>query len=271
MSEELSTASLKRLVRFPFQDGKWASRFLIGSLLTLANYVIPIVPSIFVFGYILRVMRQTIAGEEPTLPTWDDWGRMFKEGLGAMVAGLVYFLPALLVLIGGMVLYFVGILYLPFTAGTSAQPEETLMLMPIFTFGSMGIMFLSMFLGTLFSLLGALVVPVALGHFVAQGELRAAFRVRQWWRILKADKLGYFVTWVVMAGLMGMVYIGFMLAYSTIVLCCLLPILMAPFGLYIMLVGSALFGQTYHQSQTLLHRNDQGHDLDPATEPVDEP
>ena len=119
-------------------------------------------------------------------------------------------------------------------------------------------MFLSMFLGTLFSLLGAVVVPVALGHFVAQGKLRAAFRVRQWWHILKADKLGYFVTWIVMAGLIGMAYIGFMLAYSTLVLCCLLPFLMAPFGLYVTLVGSALFGQTYRESQALLPRHDQG-------------
>ena len=270
MSEGLSTASLKKLIRFPFQDNKWASRFLVGTLLTLANYVLPIVPSIFVFGYILRVMRQTVAGEEPALPTWDDWGGMFKDGLGSMVVGLVYFFPALLVLIGGMVLYFVGALYLPFTASTSSQPEETLMLMPMLTLGSMGIMFLSMFLGTLFSLLGAVVVPVALGHFVAQGELRAGFRVRQWWPILKADKLGYFVTWVVMAGLMGMAYIGFMLAYSTLVLCCLLPILIAPFGLYIMLVGSALFGQTYRESQALLTHRGPGHELEQTTEPETE-
>jgi hypothetical protein len=268
MSEGLSTTSLKRLVRFPFQDNKWASRFLVGTLLTLANYILPIVPGIFVSGYILRVMRQTVAGEEPALPAWDDWGGMFKDGLGAMVLGLVYFFPALLVLIGGMVLYFVGTLYLPFTA--SAQPDGALAQMTMLTLGSMAIMFLSMFLGTLFSLLGAVVVPVALGHFVAQGELRAAFRVRQWWPILKADKLGYFVTWVVMAGLMGMAYIGFMLAYSTLVLCCLLPILIAPFGLYIMLVGSALFGQTYHESQALLPHHGQGHRFDPIVEPETE-
>jgi hypothetical protein len=266
MSEGLSTASLKRLVRFPFQDAKWVSRFLVGTLLTLANYIIPIVPSIFVSGYILRVMRQTVAGKEPALPTWDEWGRMMKDGLGAMVVGLVYFFPALLVLIGGMVLYFFAALYLPITASTSAAPEETLALMPMLTVGSMALVFVSMFLGTLLSLLGAIAVPAALGHFVAQGELRAAFRIRQWWRIVKADKLGYFVTWVVMVGLLGMAYIGFMLAYSTIVLCCLLPILMAPFGLYIMLVGSALFGQTYRQSQALLPRHDQRHELDQMVE-----
>lgn len=267
MSEGLSTALLKGLVKYPFQDDKWLSRFLVGTLLTLANYVIPILPGIFVSGYILRVMRQTVAGEEPTLPAWDDWGKMAKDGLGATVVGLVYFFPALLVMIGGMILYFVGTLYLPFRAGTSATPDETLMLMPMLTLASMGIMFLSMFLGTLLSLLGAVAVPPAVGHFVAQGELRAAFRIRQWWRIVKADKLGYFVTWIVMVGLLGIVYIGMMLAYSTIVLCCFIPILMAPFGLYIMLVGSALFGQTYRQSQALLPRHHQEQELEQSAEP----
>ena len=78
MSEALSTLSLKRLVKFPFQDANWASRFLVGTLLTLANYIIPILPGIFVSGYVLRIMRQTVAGEEPALPAWDDWGEMTK-------------------------------------------------------------------------------------------------------------------------------------------------------------------------------------------------
>lgn len=111
--------------------------------------------------------------------------------------------------------------------------------MPMLTLGSMGIMFLPWFLGTLLSLVGAIAVPVALGHFVAQGELRAAFRVRHWWRIVKADKLGYFVTRVVVVGLLGMAYVGFMLTYSTLVRCCFIPILMSPFGLVILPVVAA--------------------------------
>jgi hypothetical protein len=71
------------------------------------------------------------------------------------------------------------------------------MAMPMLSLGSMAIMFLSMFLGTLLSLLGAVAVPVG------PGELKAAFRIRHWWHIAKADKLGYFVTWVVMVGLLG--------------------------------------------------------------------
>ena len=102
-----------------------------------------------------------------------------------------------------------------------------------------------MFLGMILSILGAIALPLALGQYVAHGEIRAAFRVLQWWRILKADKLGYFIGWVDVVGLMGVIYFIVMLAYTTLILCCFIPILMAPVSLYMLLVGAALFGQTY--------------------------
>ncbi|MBC8253370.1 MAG: hypothetical protein H8E35_05000, partial [Ardenticatenia bacterium] len=57
MLEETATTRLQALFRFPFQGADWSSRFIIGTGLTLAAYVIPIVPIIFVYGYVLRVMR----------------------------------------------------------------------------------------------------------------------------------------------------------------------------------------------------------------------
>jgi len=50
---------LKAVFRFPFQ-GKWRDRFLVGTALTFAGFVIPIVPLIFVYGYALQIMRQAI-------------------------------------------------------------------------------------------------------------------------------------------------------------------------------------------------------------------
>lgn len=251
MSESLSTMSLRKLFRFPFQEPEWASRFLVGALLTLANYIVPIVPGIFVSGYILRVMRQSVEGEEPTLPAWDDWGKLTKDGLGVLAISLVYFLPAIVVMIGGMVIYFVGSFYGPLAASTSSNPEEILVMMPMIMLGSMAIQFVTMFLGMILSILGAIALPLALGQYVAHGEIRAAFRVRQWWRILKADKLGYFISWVVIVGLMGVIYFIAMLAYFTLILCCFIPILIAPVSLYILLVGAALFGQIYRDSSAL--------------------
>lgn len=248
MSDTMSVLSLKKLFRFPFQAPNWQSRFLVGSALILANYIIPIVPGIFVAGYALRVMRQTLAGQEPELPAWDDWGELTKDGLRAMLVGLIYFLPALLVFAVGTAVYFYGNLYLPLATSASGDPDEMLVALPAIVLGSMAILFISMLAGTLLSLLGAIAMPAATAHFVAQEEVRAAFRVRQWWRILRTDKLGYFISWVIIAGLLAVLYSGAMLAYYTIILCCLIPILTAPITLYVLLVGSALFGETYRES-----------------------
>ncbi len=248
MSEVLSTPSLKKLFGFPFQGPGWQGRFVVGSALVLANYIIPIVPLIFVAGYVLRVMRQTVAGQAPTLPEWDDWGELTREGLKATLIYLVYLAPALLIFLVGTGLYFAGSLYLPFAASTGGKPEEQAITMMLIMLGSMAILFLAMALGTLLSILGAMALPMATAHFVAEGRLGAAFRVRQWWRILKADKLGYFIAWVIVAGLMTVFYIGVMLGYYTLVLCFLIPFLTAPISLYILLIGAALFGQTYRES-----------------------
>ena len=257
MSETMSILSLKKLFRFPFQAPNWQSRFVVGTALILANYVIPIVPAIFLAGYALRVMRQTLAGQEPELPAWDDWGELAKDGLRAMLAGLVYFLPALIVFAVGVAVYFIGNLYLPLTASSSGDPDQMLAGLPAIVLGSMAILFVSMLVGIVLSLLGAIAMPAATAHFVAQDELRAAFRVRQWWRILRTDMLGYFISWVIIAGLFAVLYSGAMLAYYTIVLCCLIPILTAPITLYVLLVGAALFGETYRESAAELLNREQ--------------
>ena len=248
MSETMSLLSLKKIFRFPFEAPNWQSRFLVGSALILANYIIPIVPGIFVGGYALRVMRQTLAGQDPELPAWDDWGELTKDGLRAMLVSLVYFLPGLLVFVGGMALYFFGNLALPLSTSMSGDPDQMLVALPTILLGSMAILFISMLVGMLLSLLGAIAMPAATAHFVAQEDVVAAFRVRQWWRILRTDKLGYFVSWVIVAGLLAVFYSGAMLAYYTIILCCLIPILTAPITLYVLLVGAALFGETYRES-----------------------
>jgi hypothetical protein len=252
VAEELSTASLKELFRFPFQAPEWRGRFLIGSALALAGSVIPIVPLIFVAGYVLQVMRQALDGDELVLPAWDDWGKLTRDGLGVLAINLVYLAPALIVFLVGMGLYFAGSLCLPFAVTTGSSEADAVGASLLLIFGSMAILFLSLALSTLLSILGAIALPMATAHFAAQGSLKAAFRVRHWWHVLKADGLGYFIAWVIVAGLMAMLYVGVILGYYTLVLCFLVPVLMAPIGFYVSLVGAALFGQTYRDSTAAL-------------------
>ena len=60
MSEAIATTPLRAIFRFPFQGPRWQDRFLIGSVLVFAGTVIPILPTIVVYGYALQIMRQAI-------------------------------------------------------------------------------------------------------------------------------------------------------------------------------------------------------------------
>lgn len=253
MSEATTTASLRSLIKFPFRGPDWQRRLIIGAGLVLIPLLIPIplirwLPSILLSGYILKVMRQAIKGEELTLPAWEDWGELTLDGLRVTLVNLVYLLPGMLVMFGGMAVYFLFSIAAPLQAAVAEETGGMPGTFLVMLFGSMAVMMLSMFLGWLLFILGAIPLPVALGHFAAKGELAAAFRVREWWALLRVNKLGYFIAWVVILGLFTVLYLVFVLAYSSVILCCLIPFLMAPVGFYLSLVYAALFGQTYRDS-----------------------
>lgn len=262
MTDEMTITSLKALFRFPFKDPDGRNRFLVGTALVLAGFFVPIVPTMFVGGYILQVMRRAIEGEDPILPPWEEWGKLAVDGLRTMLVGLVYFLPAMLVFLVGMALYFGGTFYIPLATMPAVDESELALSLPLILMGSMAAMFLSMAIGSLLLALGAAALPIATAHFVAYDKVAAAFRVRQWWRLLRANKLGYFVGWVIVAGLIAIFYFGSMLAYYTLILCCLIPLLGAPVGFYVSLVGAALFGQTYRESAAILAGREE--DVDPG-------
>jgi hypothetical protein len=107
-------------------------------------------------------------------------------------------------------------------------------------------------------------VPVGahVGHHPARLRLSrrawdrfsAAFRIGEWWRILWANKLGYFVAFVVTTGILGVAYWAFMILYSTMVLLCLAFLVLVPTGMYAMLVGAALFGDAYRDGTESLRK-----------------
>ena len=255
MSEFGTTDSVKDVLRFPFEGPEWQSRLLVGVGLTLANFLLPLVPAIFVSGYTLRVMRQAVRGEKLELPPWDDWGEMAKDGLRLLLVNLAYLAPGFLVIFGGMMLFFALTFGFPMLFVFMAEVGETsspvALLMPLVFVLGMTLLFGSMAVGWLLYMLGGVPLPVAKAHFVAQGEVAAAFRVREWWAILRGNKLGYFVGWVVVVGLFAMWYVVVILVNQTLILSPLVPFLALPFWFYLSLVNAAVFGQVYRESVEL--------------------
>ena len=256
MSVQTETITpVRRLLRFPFATPDWQTPFLIGTGLIWASYIIPLAPLVFVYGYALRVMRQTIDGRQPSLPPWDDWGAIGKDGLFALVIGLVYMLPALIVFFIGFFLYMFGVMGQPLIGALIDDPGAAAGVGLLGLFAGMAGLFLAMFLGFVLTLAGLIPLPAAVAHVLAQDNLGAAFRFGHIWRLIRADAWSYFSAWIIGAGLSMLTYLLFMAGYYTFILICFMPFLVAPIILYAMLISAAVFGESYRQNAALLPSN----------------
>src|SRR5512139_234770 len=93
-------SGLQDLFAFPFRDPNWKNKLLIGSLIALAGFVFPFVPWIFTYGYAAQIMRRIIVDKgEPFMPEWDDWNKLFNDGVRIGAAVFVYSFPFLIILI----------------------------------------------------------------------------------------------------------------------------------------------------------------------------
>jgi hypothetical protein len=88
--------NLQKALSYPFEDKQWASKIGLGAVIS----IVPILNFAWL-GYIIELIRNVIKGDSSPLPGWDDLGKKFMDGLILFLAGLVYALPAIL-LIGVM-------------------------------------------------------------------------------------------------------------------------------------------------------------------------
>jgi len=243
MTKTATLDQIQYLFTFPFKDIEWKRKFLIGFLLYLAGFIIPIIPWIFVSGYVAQIIKMGIDGEDYRLPEWDDWGNLFNKGLQLMGVGFIAALP-FIVLFGCGYLSLMSPAFLS-GVGTSTHGDD---LAPIWVFGSMLGTFggmCAMGLGMILSLLIGVLIPPAISHVIAEDQFSAAFRVSEWWQIFKANLGGYIIAYVLILGTTFLFTFAFQLLYLTFVLCCLIPFVMSLVSIYIGVVTGAIFGQTY--------------------------
>lgn len=249
MSTQTFTADqLQALFAFPFKDADWKNKFLIGSLIVLAGYIIPIVPFFFIYGYMVHVMRRIIVEQaEPWLPAWDDWGKLLIDGLKLFGVGFIYMLPALILfLIGFLLMFVIPVLGIPFIAILGEENADTAgVIFGIITIVSMVGSTILFGLGHLVMLAIVVVFPAIFGHVVATDEFSAAFRIKEWWAIFRANIGGFLIALIVVLLVNMVLGIAMYLLYFTIILCCLMPLISAPVTMYLTVIYGAIFGQVY--------------------------
>ncbi len=98
------TVDFGRCFTFVTEDPEWVTKILLGGLFTLLSGLLVGVP--FIMGYWARTMKNVAAGQPRPLPSWDDLGGIFSDGLRLLGVYLVYTLGIMLVmaLVGGVVM-----------------------------------------------------------------------------------------------------------------------------------------------------------------------
>ena len=74
---------------------------------------------------------------------------------------------------------------------------------------------------------------------------KAAFRIGEWWKVLRANLSGFLAALIVVLGVVYVLYIGFYALYMTIILCFLAPFVGMVIGFYTMVVSAAAIGDAY--------------------------
>ena len=228
---------LQQAFTFFFKDPAWISKLAIAAGLSLFNVLI--IPIFMVAGYGYRIMQGVIVGRKPPeLPEWKDWGGLLKDGLRVYAVGLVYALPAILVMLASVAIFFVSAI--PMMDDGSVEPW-----MPVLWL-SMPVAFV---LITLLSIPLQIIGQVAMAHLVAKDRFSAAFQFGELWAIFKANAGGFILTWLITyAATIGFAFVSQFVMY-TVVLCVIYPLVISAGGAYLGVVSYVLYAQAYVEAQ----------------------
>lgn len=142
---------------YPAKGENALGRNIIGGL--LVAFSILIVPALAYYGYLVRVLRSTVAGD-PDPPEFEDWGEMIFDGIKMLVITVVY----------GIVPFAIAGFIVVFGVVGGAAAGDTAGGGIVAGFGFLGI--LVFFFASLVLLY---VLPAALTNFATEENVGAAF------------------------------------------------------------------------------------------------
>jgi hypothetical protein len=228
---------------YPFEDPQWAQKLLIALLLVLANFIVPIIPALFLAGYGLEIMRGIVLGDgKPSLPAWVDWGRLFVDGAKIFGIGLLYMLPVILFSLLGFGLILLPTMLVGLITSGGEEISNLVVLIPLL--GSIGGVIV-LGLAILFSIVLGLALPLAYVHFAIQGKFAAAFHINEWWQVARANFTDFLIAYAIILVFSILSGIIMQLLSLTVILCLLIPILQSMVTVYSLLIYTSLFAQAY--------------------------
>lgn len=220
------------ILTYPMSRDEWVKTILIGGVLTFLSVFV--VPVLLVYGYIVRTIRGSLAGQ-PEPPEFEEWGTLLVDGLQAAIIGLIYLLVPILVgavtMGGAMIAVLTGDL----TALAGA--------------------FVGFMLSMLLSLAFGYFAVVAVVNFAREGEFGAAFD----FDVIKTVALNreYAIAWLVSVAVF--IVAGFVGSIPV------LGWILVPFvGFYALIVAANLWATGFTQALDSTGRQETVRDEKPA-------
>lgn len=245
MKQSFTLGNLQAILFFPFTESGGRKKLLIASVIGFASFIVPILPTILLMGYSGLIMRSIIVDKkQPHLPEWDNWNGMLSLGARLFGVNFIYSFPVAGSMLLGYLLLFIPVFMSGFYESGSGQLPPSFWNIALFAaFAGMALFSLGMLLG----LVLWIVLPPAFSHAAAHNSFAAGFQVREWWKILKANPGGFVLSLVLAGGLYMLLVLAIQIVYMTIILCILVPFLLAFAGAYLGIVVSVLFAQAYRE------------------------
>lgn len=216
-----------RSFTFVTEDEDWLRKVLIGGLISL----IPIVGQLYMAGYALQVIKNTIEGRAVPLPeVTEDFGEKLLKGLLAVLIAIILFLPVIIV--GSISGIGSAILGGAFADTQAAETAGTLMALWGTCFGCVTFVL---------SLAISLLLPFAWGKYAESGQFGDAFKLGELFSMLK-NNLGPAIIAIlvsaaagIVAGIAGTILCGIGFFFT---------------GFYAQLITAFLYGSVYREAKT---------------------
>ncbi|WP_254271035.1 DUF4013 domain-containing protein [Haloarcula marina] len=178
-------------LRFPWNGEQNVETLLIGGVLTLLGFLF--VPVLFVYGYLVRTVREVSAGDTDAPPAFDEWGDLLVDGIVAFAISIVYAIVPALAIAVAAVSFFVPVVVVDGGGGPTGPSSG------IFAVGGLLLALLVLSLAVLLSLAAAYLFPAAIAMFARTGRFGSAFSPREL-RTVATDRR-YAVAWLVAVGI----------------------------------------------------------------------
>jgi hypothetical protein len=214
---------------FVFEDQEWIVKILIAGAILLVGILfswlllIPLILALALLaGYGVEIMRRVMKGQSQSLPEWDNWGELIVDGLKAIVIGIVYALPFILISAClGVPIGLIG------QNGTNAANAASSLL-------SLTLSCFNIVWGIAISIL----LPAAIAFWIADDELGSAFRFGKVFNFVRDNFTTYLITFL-------MSWVASILGSLGVIVCGIGWFVTMPYSWF---VTAHLYGQAYVQS-----------------------